>query len=208
MAKKEALRLFHQENIANAADCLFQHNGIDKTTMDDIAQKADYSKATLYVYFKSKEDIFHYIVLKAMNMLFKAVDMAISKSTDAMEQYYAICHAITVYAESHPFYYQSLMKTIAVDTDSRLQNPILEEIYQLGEQINCRIEFVMQSGVKQGYFKTEANLIQTVFLLWAAISSVVQLASNKEAYIHQRMGLTKNQFLECSFRTLLNSITV
>ena len=57
MASKEALQQFHKDMISCAADRLFQCNGFDKTTMDDIAREADYSKATLYVYFKSKDQI-------------------------------------------------------------------------------------------------------------------------------------------------------
>lgn len=207
MGKKEALRQFHQKVIADVADELFQARGVEKTTMDDIARVADYSKATLYVYFKNKDDIFHYIVVKAMGMLLEAVDEAIKTGDDAIVQYHAICNAVAVFSRQHPFYYQSTMKTISVEIEDRRANPVLEEIYALGEQINSRIEQVMHCGVGQGYFREDAAQVQTVFLYWASISSVVQLADSKEAYIHQRMGLTKSQFLQYSFDTLLRAIS-
>ena len=54
--RKQALEKFHRDSIMDAAGELFGKKGIDGTTMDDIAKLADYSKSTIYVYFKSKED--------------------------------------------------------------------------------------------------------------------------------------------------------
>jgi AcrR family transcriptional regulator len=46
--------------IQSAIEC-FSKYGLDKTTMEEVAQKADLSKGTLYLYFKSKEDLFYVI---------------------------------------------------------------------------------------------------------------------------------------------------
>ena len=54
MSKKQALTEFHRGSILAAAERLFAEKGTEKTTMDDIAREAEYSKATLYVYFQSK----------------------------------------------------------------------------------------------------------------------------------------------------------
>ena len=40
---------------------MFLAQGFDAASMDDIARKAGVSKGTLYVYFKSKEDLFEAI---------------------------------------------------------------------------------------------------------------------------------------------------
>lgn len=208
MSKKEALKNFHQTTIADAADSLFRENGIDKTTMDDIAKAADYSKATLYVYFKSKEEIYHFIVLKAFDMLRNVIENAFLSERDTLKQYYAMCFGVTELSEKHPFYYSCLMKTIAVDEVSRQKNPILEEIYLAGEDINSKIQIFLESGVKQGYFCPDANTLQAALLLWSSISSAIELAINKEDYISQRFGLTKKQFLDFSFDSLLKTIAL
>ena len=55
--RKKEPRAVHRQNIATAAEELFTKKGIEATSMDEIAQKAGYSKATLYVYFQNKEEI-------------------------------------------------------------------------------------------------------------------------------------------------------
>ena len=69
MSKKQALTEFHRGSILAAAERLFAEKGTDKTTMDDIAREAEYSKATLYVYFQSKEEIINAILLSGMVLL-------------------------------------------------------------------------------------------------------------------------------------------
>lgn len=49
--------------IKSAAKQLFFHFGLDKTSMEDIAQQCNLAKPTLYYYYPSKEAIFNEIVV-------------------------------------------------------------------------------------------------------------------------------------------------
>jgi AcrR family transcriptional regulator len=46
-----------KDQIMNAAEEVFTKKGFDEARMDDIAEKTGLSKGTLYLYFKSKEDL-------------------------------------------------------------------------------------------------------------------------------------------------------
>ena len=48
-----------QDRKTDAALICFAKKGSDKTRMDDIALESKVSKGTLYIYFKSKEDLFY-----------------------------------------------------------------------------------------------------------------------------------------------------
>jgi TetR/AcrR family transcriptional regulator, biofilm operon repressor len=54
MNKKEVIK----KKIGKAAMQCFAKYGLDKTTLDDIARAVGLNKATLYYYYKNKEDIF------------------------------------------------------------------------------------------------------------------------------------------------------
>ncbi len=43
--------------IMDAAEQVFTHKGLDEARMDDIAEETGLSKGTLYLYFKSKDDL-------------------------------------------------------------------------------------------------------------------------------------------------------
>ena len=60
MNKKEVVK----EKIGKAAMQCFEKFGLDKTTLDDIAQSVGLNKASLYYYYKNKEEIFIEVGLK------------------------------------------------------------------------------------------------------------------------------------------------
>lgn len=61
MARPKA-QVNRREDILKIAQKLFRENGYEKTTVDDIAHHAGISKGSVYLEFKTKEDIFYYIL--------------------------------------------------------------------------------------------------------------------------------------------------
>ena len=57
-----------KEKIIQAAVESFAQTGFDRTKMEDIAKRLGLSKGTLYLYFKSKEDLFLAICERNMCM--------------------------------------------------------------------------------------------------------------------------------------------
>ena len=63
MIKKEEKKDIKKEAILHgAADC-FAKFGYEKTTLDDIGKSAALNKASIYYYFKNKEEIFSVVAL-------------------------------------------------------------------------------------------------------------------------------------------------
>jgi len=63
-----------QENkqfILNAAEGVFAKKGFSLATMDEIAEAAQFSKATLYRYFQSKQELFMEIILSCYDEVHK-----------------------------------------------------------------------------------------------------------------------------------------
>jgi len=72
--------------IINAAQTVIHEKGVTNATVDDIAQRAGVAKGTIYLYFKTKEDIFvEMVVLKTGETLAEARD-AISRVTGTWEK--------------------------------------------------------------------------------------------------------------------------
>ena len=68
--RKEKERLIRKNDMINAAERVFFKKGFENSTMDDIAKEAEFTKKTIYSYFKSKEELYYEIMLlgfKALN---------------------------------------------------------------------------------------------------------------------------------------------
>ena len=62
-------RKARQERILSGALEVFKASGIENATMEEIASKAGFGKATLYYYFRSKEEVFASILENGWQVL-------------------------------------------------------------------------------------------------------------------------------------------
>ena len=65
--------------LVDVARQLFAKNGVDNTTMNDIAVASTKGRRTLYTYFKSKEDIYVAVVESELDRLGEALDKVASE---------------------------------------------------------------------------------------------------------------------------------
>jgi len=72
--------------ITNISQKIFSKYGLIKTTVDEIAKAARMGKATLYHYFKSKEDIYREVVEKENIILTQKINDAMEKKKGPKEK--------------------------------------------------------------------------------------------------------------------------
>jgi AcrR family transcriptional regulator len=70
----EQERKYRRNTIIKIAEEFFTNQGYANTMVDQIATKAGYSKATIYNYFESKDDLFIAVASKAFNKLFQTFE--------------------------------------------------------------------------------------------------------------------------------------
>ena len=203
--KKEPISA-HREKIAAAASVLFMEKGITATSMDDIAKAAGYSKATLYVYFKNKEEITGILVLDSMKKLYGYISSALEQQETTKTTYDLICNGLVQYQEEFPFYLKMVLDKININFENQDYLPEEKETYQIGEKINGKIKEFLISGIEKGDLRSNLEIMPVIFNFWGMLSGIIQLANNKEEYIQSLMGLSKNQFLEYGFDMLYRSI--
>ncbi|MCI9423075.1 MAG: TetR/AcrR family transcriptional regulator [Dorea sp.] len=205
--RKKEPRSVHRENVVSAASILFMEKGIAATSMDDIAKAAGYSKATLYVYFKNKEEIVSILVLNSMKKLYDYISSALAQHESTEARYNFICRGLVQYQEEFPFYFRMVLDKINIDFESHDNLPEEKETFQIGEEINEKIKHFLLSGMEKGDLRSDLEIIPAIFNFWGMLSGIIQLAANKEEYIIKSMGLSKKQFLDYGFSLVYHSIT-
>lgn len=204
--KKEILVQFNKKNILDSAEKLFSEKGIKQTTMDDISREADYSKSTIYVYFKSKEEIYNHIIYEHMCDLRDITELCIKDATNFEECYYTICNKLFLLYEQYPLYFTSIMGNISIDEKDLAENEILQQIYDVGEEISDSMTLLFERGINENYLSPDINILPAVFTLWASLGSLITMSTEKESYILKRMKMEKSEFLQYGFQILFASI--
>ena len=83
--KKEVVSEFRRAGILKAARKVFARHGYDGATMDDVAEACSIAKGTLYLYFKSKRQIYLGVLKEDLHSLREATAQAIAQASAAAE---------------------------------------------------------------------------------------------------------------------------
>lgn len=84
--------------------------------------------------------------------------------------------------------------------------PEEKETFLVGEQINDLLAAFLEAGIAQGDIRSDIEIFPTIFSFWGMLSGLLQLATNKEEYIGQRMERNRMEFLTYGFEMLYQSI--
>ena len=196
--------IVHQNRIAQKAMVLFAKNGIENTKMDEIAASAGYGKATLYVYFKNKEDIVSFLSLKSMEKLKELLSYALENGETTKEKFFSMCNALVKFQSDYPDFFDRSLQYIQVEQNN--DNEWLSKTYQVGEEVNQIISQYIKKGSESGELAQTTDYFGTILLMWGMISGIIKLASEKEEYIRIRGNVSKEEFLQVGFEKIYKSI--
>lgn len=94
-----------RNKIIEAATAMFRSEGYEKTSIRNIAEKIEYSPATLYLYYKDKDELLYEVQKQAFSQLEEAFAKE-ATSTDPLTRLSQICHCYVKFGKAHPEMYE------------------------------------------------------------------------------------------------------
>jgi len=155
-----------KEKIISAAKELISKFGFKKTTMEDIAEKVRMAKATLYHYFKSKEDILREIIKREGEIIRKKIINAVKNSKNPEEKIKNYALTRFRYLRELAIYYASLREDYYIHF-----NFIEKERKEFDEFELSMLENILKEGIKEGCFNIP-NPRLYVFLLLQSMKGI------------------------------------
>ena len=92
-----------KEDILKAAKELFSVYGYKKVSMNEIAEKANVTKKTIYSYFKDKEDLFKQILSNEMENMKTIIEKNEKKDIPYFERIHYAIYELTKYKNENKF---------------------------------------------------------------------------------------------------------
>ena len=96
--RREKERKYRKRTILESAKRLFFKQGFAATTMSQIAESAELSKGTLYLYFQNKEELYISLLVEGMEILNNNLSRAIEGITGWEEKFLALGWAYYKYS--------------------------------------------------------------------------------------------------------------
>ena len=195
--RKEREKERRRQQIMVAAKRVFSDKGFSKATMEDIAQEAELSPGTLYLYFKNKEELYASLSLRILQYLLIRVEhVNDDKETDPEGKLKALMDAMYDVYEFDPLIIINMFHLQSSETLRNLSPQLMEEIKDLSRKSLCSIAKIFETGVEQGLFY-DRHPVALADTFWAMFSGVVLWLTSKKLIDKEKDYL--KQTLELAF---------
>lgn len=209
--RKQREKEIRRNDIIEAAERVFFSKGYSTSTMDDVAKEAEFSKRTVYVYFKSKEQLYFEIMIRGWKLLNTMLEEELSKLLDgnSLQRLRQIGTTLFTFSQLQPNYFEAIVEyeTSERDFEKGITNQSREECYAEGEKILRVLMTILQQGVEEGSIRKDLDLLNTALILWSSTIGVFNVAKKKANYIKYYHHRNSEELIPEALELLLTSIS-
>lgn len=188
LSRKEREKLARRESIIDAAEILITEKGFDGATMDDVADKAELGKGTIYLHFKSKASLYLAICERGSAILNKMMGKVITEDITGIEMIKKLGLVYLDFVKSQPVYFSAFNYYESLINDERLsQSNLAVQCEEHAREAMAYIVRALQIGMQDGTVKNSYDPKELGLIIWGASKGVVHIAFLKENRNHMKI---------------------
>jgi len=179
ISSKQRVTDLRKQIIFKAAEKLFLSKGYEDTTMDQIANESEFSKGTLYNYFKSKDDLYLAIGTKAYEILIDYTKFFVESKDPGVDQLKAVGYAYYEFTKNYPDYahifHDIAIKLPNVAQKSKDKLTAIEKDYQnRSEAYGEQFRDVIIKAIKTKAIRSDKDPFLIGFTLFMMTSGIMK----------------------------------
>jgi len=204
--RRERERKKRRNEIIDAAERVVFSEGFEHATMDAVAQEAELSKATIYLYFKSKEDLYFAIFMRGQERLFNMVDDALQRLRSTQKKLEAFLKTVVDFQKKYPDYFNAFYYflthriEVSEDSEDRKKNEEMDRIY-LGKWMD-----LIKRGKEEGLIRHNLRAVDSVLLIWMQLVGFLKIYSIIQPELEQQFNVSRESMLKQYFALIFNGI--
>ncbi len=187
--RKEREKGRRRQQIMIAAKRIFSLKGFNKATMEDIANEAELSPGTLYLYFKNKDELCASLSLRILQYLnIKLKYVSGEKDLEPEQKIEALKEAMYDVYEFDPLILINMFHLQSSEILKNLSSQLVSDIKELSDNSIEAMADIFEEGIKKNAFidKKPVALAET---LWALFSGVVLREESKRIIKNNKNSL-------------------
>jgi len=142
-ARRECVTAMMKDTIYDAASSLLEQHGTDGLTMDRVAKKVGVATASLYNYFRDKDDLLQFFYTRLAEPCFLAMEEIAKVELPAPQKLVSMLRTALRYAIEHKGFLRLLA---GMDFESEIRTTTRPRLLRI-------FEAVFEQGIREGYFR-------------------------------------------------------
>ncbi len=197
--RREREKEQRRNEIINSAERVFFSKGIENSTMDEIAEDAELSKGTLYLYFKSKEELFHAICGRAGKKLLGMFEESIKDKKSGLLKVKSIGQAFYDFSQIYPEYYEVIKRADSMKVCDCENLHEAKKAKEQGEETLGLLKKCVNEGINDGSIRSELDTEITSIMLYGMSKGVIQIMNEVIPETGMPLIQDKKLFIESFF---------
>ncbi len=176
LTRRESKKQERRSAALEAAERLFSEKGFRNTTMQEIAELAGLSKGGIYLYFKSKEELYLSVCMSGLTGYGERLTGAFLGARGFEEKMRAVFLAYVEHALEEPALFMVLRDTFIEQVRRNLSRPTIE---QIEDYIRTWLEngaALVREGIESGVLSPRLDPYAFSLMSWRLATSLVELA--------------------------------
>ncbi len=201
--RKDREKLQRRNDIIDSAEQLFFKHGLGNVSMDHIAQEAELSKGTLYLYFKGREDLHYAVVNRGLDLLNEIIQRNHVREASGADNLLQLGRSYIDFSREHPGHFQSMMLFDASSFEKVDKEQSLK-ILEPGSPLMFLIEIV-KTGQEDGSVRNDISPEKLAMILWSHLSSILELITLRGPLLNY-LEVDKGSIIDAQFEISLNGV--
>ncbi len=186
LSRKQREMQTRKNEMILAAELLFAESGYENVTMEDIAKKAEFGRRTLYLYFKTKEDLY-------LSVFNKYQKLKLEETSNNLNEGATSLHKIYIWGENYfNFYlknswflkYQLIMDSNNI-SDKNISEDILNNFLEISQETSKIVLEIIKEGISKNEIRSDMCESQVLSyfsysLRSIAFRSIIYIIENKD----------------------------
>lgn len=187
MARIEREKETRKQEMMKAAEKLFVEKGFENVNMEEIARESEFTRKTLYSYFKDKDDLYRQVFLYISIQRWNFLARQMSLSEDGIPRIRAYGQANYEYTIANPEHFKLIVHIDQKGVQPQAHNAEFQkEINLARKEIHQLLVDAYESGRNNGSirsdFDLQRNITQLSISLRAMLNEIVLDYEEKEFY--------------------------
>ena len=204
--RKEREKEHRKEEIVDAAEKLFFEKGLQIATVDEIAEAAELSKGTIYIYYKSKEDLYLAVVMRGLEILYNMFKAKIREDSDVVKQMMDLQETFLEFFEKHRRYFRMMHFLQAPQFHKQVSEEMMRECSLENQKIWSITTALLERGIKEGILIPNLNAVEIAIILWSSATQLLMRIDMESDRWMENMNIDLRRVLRTSNSLILGSL--
>jgi TetR/AcrR family transcriptional regulator len=206
--RKEREKEARREEIISAAQKIFFEKGLPASTMDEIAEAAELSKGTLYLYYKSKEDLYLAVSMRGGEILHQMFAEAIATGEPTIRLIMNLGETYYQYFLKHRNFFRMYYYFENTQVHKQVSEEMLGQCMLSDQKIWSIVIGLIQQGIDEGVLRADLNPAQAAVILWANGNALMRQIDHHgdDNYWKLQMGIDLEETMRKAYQFILESM--